>query len=1295
MCILTGILTGIVFAVDTPRVRQSLQTKIQEEIQSATGYPISINDLHISLLNPGVEVHDVTAFRPNERGPWVTIHRARISLHPQWKPGAGFINIRLEVDGLKGNIKEEDVKVFQNAQNTNQVQEPSEDSSSDPIEIDEIWIVNTTLVYEAEAFRIAATNLEFKASPRSWKGHDTSIHVPSFHYKDSQQDIRIEARGNATILGSLFAPEEVNVDDLKVFLPGLNMEPRGNIVLGKDPTIEMKVNGAAILDRLRQKIPTLPELKGLVRIDGTVRGPLNNLQFSLSADGENVQVDEYYLGNLMAQASFDEHTLQLEELKIHRPDLGVIKTSGQITFGATLPLDLKLKLENVGMGNLIDALGEPDAWVDGNINGELDVKGTGIPFDVEIISDLSVQRFRSLLDSYRNPRAEESLVLPNGKIKGKAHSTADKITLKNLVLSQGSSALTTNGVLSYDSSQGMELRAVSQTFNLAEISPIAGLAYRGRGPLTATVEGSYDELVISGTTEFAGFGIDQFQLGKTQATVIFADNALQLPRIFIQKNPGTLEGTARLEFGDTPTFDGAFELNQTLAGPLLQSVAALPEHAHRFDGAMSGHVTIAGALENPTVRARVKTDNFSIDQVDFGATRVNIKMTPEDPWLTIQSRHQPQEGNLEVAMKMFQEQPAQFGFKAKQVDMKLITPFLGQLEAQGSVSGQGEFTGELTELNGQAQLRVSDLDVYGFQMGQTDLEFSANDGQSKVTGSCVAGAAQVSASMTLGERLPYTATMQLNQVNIAQIHSLPENVELWLTGSLFSQGDFSKPEEIIADSVFDEARLIWNDIEFSQARPVRMNYSDEILEFSDAAFSIPELTIRLAGQVPLNSDLSLRLNLNGDLSMVPRFWNDVTAGQGNIDANLLMEGTFDKPIYAGHAIVQGGTLRLSSLQEEIEDIQARLDISGRSVQITEGTARIGTGNLQVAGGVILVQDGPTQTNLQATFSTLRLRPDQDLDLTASGTLQLIGSVGSLELRGDVELLSLHYTANIELDDMLRKKAKPLPLPGLSPGEAWNLRVNIRGENNLLFTNNFLESELSANLRLTGTTQHMGAIGTITPIWGRSTYAGNTYKVERGIIDFVEEYRISPRFEFRASTEACNGLKLTVNINGNDNGYSIQAQGQDDNGTEIDSQEALMCAQFGLRLDQDNAANTLTNPDSTSSVLSGAVDAIWKVTGMDERVRRILPVVDQFTLTSGYSKTSRKTEPRILVTKELGKDWELKYNGPLNEKDEQHIIALEYRLSSRITLQSTWISVSDAIPSLGDLGLDLRLDWQFE
>lgn len=1304
LCILAGVLSGIVFAVDTPRVRQSLLTKIQDEVQEATGYPINIGDLHISLFAPGIEIQGVTAFRPNERGPWVTIHRAKLSIRPQWTPGAGLLSTNLEIDGLKGDILESDIQAFQNG--NNQKDNLEADESSSPPSIDEIWIVNTTFRYTTKDFTISAQNLEFRATPRAWDGHNATIHIPSLHYIDETQDIGLEAKGQVRILGALFAPDSINIDALKIFLPGLQLEPTGEFKLDDKVNLEMKISGSAILARLRKKVPSLPELEGLVRVDGSVQGDLDDLKFNLTIDGQDVSVLDYYLGNLVAQASFNNEKLTIDELKIDRRGLGIIKANGDVLFKPGLPMDLTLTLESVGMGPLIEILGQPSVWVDGDINGTLGVKGTASPFDVALLSNLSVRQFKSLQDHYQNPTAEVSLLLPDGKIRGHAHTTAEKIKLQGLVISQGGSALTTNGTLYYDPAKGMELRAVSQTFNLAEISPIAGLPYRGRGPLTATVEGPYDDLVISGTTEFKGFGIDNFQLGQTQATIIFADNALQLPRIKIQRKPGTIEGTARLEFNDIPTFDGAFKVKRVLAAPLLHSVQAIPEHAHRFEGSVDGHITISGELAQPKVRAQVKSNTLFIDEANFGETLVNINMRPEDPWLTIDSRHQPEDGSLEVHMALNNNSPTQFDFKAEQIEMELITPFLGELEASGSVSGKGNFNGELNELNGEAALQIQQLSVYGFNLGQTDLKFDAQKGQSKLSGSCVAGAASVSANITLGEKMPYTATMQLNEVNISQIHTLPENVDLWLTGSLFSQGDLLNSEDIIADSVFDQARLVWNDIEFNQVRSIRMNYADEVLEFSDAAFSIPELTIRLAGRMPLNEDLSLRLNIDGDLSIVPRLWNEIEAGQGSINANVLLEGTFEAPIYAGHAEIKSGSLRLSSIQQEVEDIQARLDISGRTIQISQANARIGSGSVRLGGGVILVQDAPSQTNLQATFSSVRLRPSEDLDLTASGTLNLMGHVGSLELLGDVELLNLHYTSNIELDDMLRKKAKPLPLPGLSPGEAWNLRVNVRGENNLLFTNNFVESELSANLRVTGTSQHMGLVGTVTPIWGRATYAGNTYKVERGIIDFVEEYSISPRFEVRvsteSSTEACN-MQLSVNITGDDTGYTVQAEGQDDSGAPVTSQQALVCAQFGLRLDSDNNSQnnssssngSIMTQENATGVLSGAVDAIWKVTGMDERVRRILPVVDQFTLTSGYSKTSKKTEPRILVTKDLGKNWELKYNGPLYEKDEQHIIALQYRLSSRITLESTWVSFSEAIPSLGDMGLDLRLDWQFE
>ena len=64
-----------------------------------------------------------------------------------------------------------------------------------------------------------------------------------------------------------------------------------------------------------------------------------------------------------------------------------------------------------------------------------------------------------------------------------------------------------------------------------------------------------------------------------------------------------------------------------------------------------------------------------------------------------------------------------------------------------------------------------------------------------------------------------------------------------------------------------------------------------------------------------------------------------------------------------------------------------------------------------------------------------------------------------------------------------------------------------------------------------------------------------------------------------------------------------------------------------------------------------------------------------------------------MIKELGRQWELKYNGPVNEADEQHVLGLEYRLKRGLVLEGSWVSVSEA--TAGDLGIDLRMDWEFD
>jgi hypothetical protein len=257
-------------------------------------------------------------------------------------------------------------------------------------------------------------------------------------------------------------------------------------------------------------------------------------------------------------------------------------------------------------------------------------------------------------------------------------------------------------------------------------------------------------------------------------------------------------------------------------------------------------------------------------------------------------------------------------------------------------------------------------------------------------------------------------------------------------------------------------------------------------------------------------------------------------------------------------------------------------------------------------------------------------------------------------------------------------------------EPWDLRIQLSAPDGIFVSNNMVEAELRADLTVRGNTKRMGLIGSVVPLNGTVSYGGNEFEVESGSFDFTDEYAIRPNYATKLRADAC-GMDLQVNLSGESERFIVEASGEDETGV-VDARDALLCAQFGIRSSEPNLS-TEEQGSGLKDSLPGAVDALWRVSGMDERVRRYLPVVDEFKLTSGYSRSSKQTEPRLLVIKELGRQWELKYNGPVNEADEQHVLGLEYRLKRGLVLEGSWVSVSEA--SAGDLGIDLRMDWEFD
>ena len=196
-------------------------------------------------------------------------------------------------------------------------------------------------------------------------------------------------------------------------------------------------------------------------------------------------------------------------------------------------------------------------------------------------------------------------------------------------------------------------------------------------------------------------------------------------------------------------------------------------------------------------------------------------------------------------------------------------------------------------------------------------------------------------------------------------------------------------------------------------------------------------------------------------------------------------------------------------------------------------------------------------------------------------------------------------------------------------------------------------------------------------------------VESGSFDFTDEYAIRPNYATKLRADAC-GMDLQVNLSGEAERFIVEASGEDETGI-VDARDALLCAQFGIRSAEPNL--------TADQQGSGLKDSAWRsrCTLASEWNGRTGPALSsgcrRIQATSGYSRSSKQTEPRLLVIKELGRQWELKYNGPVNETDEQHVLGLEYRLKRGLVLEGSWVSVSEA--TAGDLGIDLRMDWEFD
>jgi len=657
--------------------------------------------------------------------------------------------------------------------------------------------------------------------------------------------------------------------------------------------------------------------------------------------------------------------------------------------------------------------------------------------------------------------------------------------------------------------------------------------------------------------------------------------------------------------------------------------------------------------------------------------------------MAMTTTHSPGSGNLEAKIILPKLNQLDLALKAQEVPTSIFNPWLDGTKLQGTLSGQTKMRNFFHKMSGMGIIRVDNAKLNDADFGKISATFEANAGQINLKVAAIENT--LTGEFNINQKNDYSFAGTLSFINILanKLVPLPPALKAITSGSVFAQGTLEEIEKIGIDSELNQLHLKIHDQEFRNEGPIRMQLSEKLLTIEPSVITNGQLRGTLRGTLDENGQVQLTTSGTGDFKELLKLV-ELSSGKAPINFALQIDGPLNNPSISGRAVMSDAHLKVDSLGLELNELESELRFSGRTVHIENFSGHIKDGIVNGQGNMILHANQKPEFDLLLDINEVYWKPLSNLDLVASGQLQLNGLSNELQLRGDIELQSLRYDANIDLKHLLglANQSQGIESEAQAP---INLRIKLKADDNIIFINNFIESELQAELDLTGTTQRIGLLGSASLIWANITLGGNNYRVQHATVDFIDEYAIRPRYDLRATTEAC-GLSLMVMVRGDADRYTISATGQDDSGP-VEPQEALLCAQFGLRLDSLNTANLGGENGEGLGVLPGAMDALWKVTGMDSQIKNYLPLVDQFSLTSGYSKTSRRIEPRIQVSKELGAKWQLEYNGPLYEQDEQHVFSLEYNIKPGVILEGTWVSESRV--TIGDLGLDLRLDWKFD
>ena len=676
-------------------------------------------------------------------------------------------------------------------------------------------------------------------------------------------------------------------------------------------------------------------------------------------------------------------------------------------------------------------------------------------------------------------------------------------------------------------------------------------------------------------------------------------------------------------------------------------------------GILDGKLRIGGSLDALEASLALQGKHLSIKNIRLGNLAADLRLAGEKIRIdTLKIELAPGE-TVTGSGWISRQKSFEFELASPGIALEHIDKIRQQNIAQGKIVFDFSGAGDLANPRINGNIALQNLRISGKAIKDTTLRLDLHDQLARITGRLnfdLDGRYHL-------QKKDFSASLLFDQTELAPYFKLADREDLsgTLTGKVQVSGNTNAIGQIRGITDVSNLEVFLKGQKLLQAK------SFKVLMANEEIF-IPGLDLALAakgrleikGKGKFKGPLALEATGNIPLEVLNIFVEDIFDNTGNILLSARLEGTLDEPQIQADVYLEKIGFTLPAVFHKLQGINGRIAMTPRTITLDGIQGKLDTGRFDLSGQIEIQSLQPLHWNLALKATELPVAIPDTLDMLLNADLKLLGSPSKSTLFGEAILLEGVYYRNINLSLLQaidQKQREPLPAgPKNIPLFLKNMdfNVNLSARKPLQVDNNLARLDIMPDLHLTGTLDTPVISGRAAVESGTIQYRKNTFIIKKGIVDFVNPYKIEPLIDIESETRV-QDWNITLKLAGTPDNLGFQLR-SDPPEADADIISLLLFRKTTRKLIQGEGGMT----QSAERLLAEMIDMTW---GEDIKKASGLDILEIETHRSGGKIDPNRT--KVTLGKELSRRMTIKY--ALESKNGEMVqrAVSEYKLLENI------------------------------